>query len=231
VWYSEVMNIPVGGKLSLLPDGKIPETPVLDVVEETPLGGFITIDPSGYRKDSDDTGIAVHLIFAPYHYQVREISARIMNPGECIEEAFRLAEVYKIKHIFVETVAYQQSLQWHLQETVKLLPAGMQDIQIIELKTGRRNKTSRIRVWIKSLLEGSYSLHKDVRAVVLYQALGFKIERTDNKDDILDVCAYGMDVRREYGDLILSNWSDNLEPPLGGEAGTAKVRDNNSFLD
>jgi len=175
--------IPVGGKLSLLPEGKLPDTPITSLDES--MGGFITVDPSGY--------IAVHLLYAPNHYQVREIDARVMNPGQCIESAFKLAD----------------KLQWHLQEAVKHLPLEMQDIEIHELKTGRRNKTSRIRAWIKALLEGSYSIHKDAKPAIMYQALGFRIERTDNKDDILDVCAYGLDVRRDYHDIVVELWGES----------------------
>jgi len=229
VWFSEVMNIPTGGKLSLLPEGKLPLTPILDM--EDPIGGFITVDPAGYRKDSDDTGIAVHLIYPPMHYQVREISASVMNPGECIKEVFRLAIKYNIWHICVESVAYQQTLIWHIEETAKQPEYEKLDITVLELKTGRRNKTARIRVWMKDVLESSYSIHADARASIMYQALGFKLERTDNRDDILDVCAYGVDVRRDYDTIILDAWMQGQATVESLSGAKAQVRDNNSFLD
>jgi len=222
VWYSEVMNIPVGGKLSLLPEGKLPDTPIID--GEVPIGSFITIDPSGYRKDSDDTVIAGHCIYAPMHYRVEQIKASVMNPGECIQRALDMAAELKCSHIFVESVAYQQSLKWHLEEALRV--GSNLNVKVYEVKPSRRNKTSRIRAWIKTILEGSYSLAPRVRNTVMFQALAFKVERTDNKDDILDACAYGLDVRNDYQDLVVDRYDDSCD-----NHANVHVIDNNSFLD
>jgi len=230
VWFSEVMNIPVGGRLSLLPEGKVPSTPIID--GEVPIGCFITIDPSGYRKDSDDTVISVHCIYAPMHYRVEEVVAKVMTPGVCIDTSLQLAEDWGATHIFVETVAYQQSLKWHLEEAVKTMIGKGKDLIILELKPARRNKTSRIRTWIKSLLDITYSLRKSVRNAVMFQALGFRIERTDNTDDILDACAYGIDVRNEYQDVLLDAYARLSDDLLhSGGLASGGVVDNNSFLD
>jgi len=225
IWFSEVMNIPVGGKLSLLPEGKLPDSVILDI--EEPIGGFITIDPSGYRANSDDSVLVVHRVYAPFHYRVECIVAKIMNPGECIEAALALAHEWKATHIFVETVAYQQTLKWHLEQAV--LEEG-QNVTIMEVKPARRHKTSRIRAWIKNVLEGSYSLKKETRNAVMFQALAFKVDRTDNTDDILDACSYGLDVRANYQDIILDAFlarDSDINMPIY-EVG---VVDNNSFLD
>jgi len=227
IWFSEVMNIPVGGKLSLLPEGKLPDSVILDI--EEPIGCFITIDPSGYRANSDDSVLVVHRVYAPFHYRVECIVAKIMNPGECIEAALALAQEWKATHIFVETVAYQQTLKWHLEQAV--LEEG-QNVTIMEVKPARRHKTSRIRAWIKNVLEGSYSLRKETRNAIMFQALAFKVDRTDNTDDILDACSYGLDVRANYQDIILDAWLVGQDDLNGNmpiyEVG---VVDNNSFLD
>jgi len=231
IWYSEVMNIPVGGKLSLLPDGKVPFSNIID--GEEPIGCFLTIDPSGYRKDSDDTVIVGHKIYAPMVYQVEEIQAGVMNPGECISNALEMASRLGATHIFVETVAYQQTLKWHLEEAVKdMVGDGLAGIEICEVKPARRNKTSRIRTWIKALLEGTYSLKKDCRNAVMFQALAFKIERQDNTDDILDACSYGIDVRNDWQDAVIDAMALVGEGSrAGGIRINAHVIDNNSFLD
>jgi len=229
IWYSEVMNIPVGGKLSLLPDGKVPSSPIVD--GEEAIGAFVTIDPSGYRKDSDDTVIVGHKIYAPMHYRVEEVVAGVMNPGVCISKALELAVSIGATHIFVETVAYQQTLKWHLEEAVKQMVGKAAGIEVCEVKPARRNKTSRIRTWIKSLLDGTYSLRKEVRNAVMFQALAFKIERQDNTDDILDACAYGIDVRNDYQDVIVDAWALGVDGTGRWALDSAHVMDNNSFLD
>jgi len=222
VWYSEVMNIPVGGKLSLLPEGKLPDTPIME--GEEAIGSFITIDPSGYRADSDDTVIALHHIYAPMHYRVEKIIAKVMNPGVCISNALSMAEEGKVSHVFVETVAYQQSLKWHIEEALRV--GNTVGVTVVEVKPHRRNKTSRIRAWIKAVLEGHYSIAPKVRNMVMFQALAFKVERKDNTDDILDACAYGLDVRNEYQDLVVDRFDDSRD-----NHAHVHVMDNNSFLD
>jgi len=224
IWFSEVMNIPVGGKLSLLPDGKLPATAILDT--EEPIGCFLTIDPSGYRKDSDDSVLVVHRVYAPVHYRVEAIVAAVMNPGECITGALELAHKWGATHIFVETVAYQQTLKWHLEQAVAL---EGDNITIMEVKPARRNKTSRIRTWIKNVLEDSYSLRNEVRNAVMFQALAFKVERTDNTDDILDACSYGIDVRADYQDVVLDAWLQEQDGAVGSTE--LQVMEDNSFLD
>jgi len=229
IWFSEVMNIPVGGKLSLLPDGKLPESTIVSELDD-PIGAFILIDPSGYRKDSDDTAIACHKIYAPNHYKVERIVAKIMNPGECIETAINMALEEGAPHIFVETVAYQQTLKWHIEEALRNMQ-GDSIIEVHELTPKRRNKTARIRTWVKELLAGTYSIGDAVRNLIMFQALAFKLDRTDNKDDILDVNAYGLDVRSDYAELILSSYGLDNMVQLPWDPSAACVQDNNSCLD
>ena len=224
IWFAEVMNIPIGGANDLVPGGKIPITPISDL--DDPEAGFVTVDPAGYRTKSDDNVIMVHQIYFPCHYQVRKITHGVMNPQEVIDQVIADCIEFGIKFVGVETVAYQQTLKFWMEKAI-LEHEGELDITIIDLKPQQRFKTTRIVNWIKALLTKDYSLHADVRAQVLFQALAFKKHRTDNKDDILDDGAYGLDIREEYHDQIM--FYGGITNHLANKK--ARVMANNSCLD
>lgn len=225
IWFAEVMNIPIGGNQDLIPGGKIPLTPIGEMDEAE--GGFITIDPSGYRTKSDDTVVQVHQIFYPMHYQLRDMKHGVMNPEETIKATIDFCIQYNIGIVGVETVAYQQSLKFWMEKIMKEMEL---DIVVVELQPQGRHKTTRIKAFIKELLKGDYSLHKEVRSAFLFQALAFKPERTDNKDDILDDAAYGLDMRAKYHDQILWLAQQGINI-FKRPTRTARVMAGNSFLD
>jgi len=198
IWFAEVMNIPIGGALDLIPGGKLPPSPVQ--AYEEPDASFITIDPAGYRTNSDDTVVMVHNIYLPMHYELRKLTAKVMNPEETIDQTLSDAVEFGCRYIGVEGVAYQQTLQFWMEK--KIIELGL-EMSIIELKPQGRHKNTRIRAFIKDVLIGNYSLHPDVRAQFMFQALAFKPDRTDNRDDILDDAAYGLDMRAEYHEQML----------------------------
>lgn len=223
IWFAEVMNIPVGSRTSLLPNGKLPECPIPE--DTKPLVEFITVDPAGYRKHSDDNVIVRHAVWGPEEYSVREIVNGIMNPGEVVETAIEMAVKNDIFLIGVETVAYQQALKWHIEQTLENM--GLDDaIQVVELRPRNRSKLLRIQTFIQEVLAGRYHIEKPAYSKVLFQALGFRLDRNDNKDDILDCCAYGIDIRNEYGNMLMA-----FVPNSRREKITATVIPNNSFLD
>lgn len=224
VWFSEVLNIPSGGALSLLPDGKLPECPEEDMeAVDTSIGAFVIIDPAGYRKDSDDTAIVGYKVYASNTYVATSLIHKRMTPGECIEACLKMVSELKATHIFVESVAYQQTLIWHIEEALRNTPS----VKVHELKPRRRAKLVRIRTWLKEVQEGTFGIGKATRAAVLFQALGFRLDRTDNRDDILDAMAYGVDVRNEYHTAIIGKYNGTQ----GETVLSSGVVDGNSCLD
>jgi len=224
VWFAEVMNLPLGGAYSLLPEGTIPPSPILDT--ELPIAQFLTIDPAGYRQNSDDNVIVRHAIYPPNHYKVETIIAGVFTPGQVVEKALTLCAEFDIRIIGIETVGYQQSLQWYFEQQINHYN---RQIQVIELKPSRRAKTGRIRTFAQALLEGTYSLSKEAKEQYLFQALAFRMDKTDNKDDILDACAYGIDIRNEYHQYLVSLYELSLESETNNNV--VHVLPNNSFLD
>lgn len=205
IWFAEVMNDPKCKAKALLPN-PLPDPDVDEIIEAD--GAFITIDPAGFRKDSDDNVIAVHLKFNNKGY-ITEASKGIMDPMELIREALRLALKWGCTLIGVESVAYQQTLKFWIEYFLTEL--HITHITVVELSPHGRSKEARIRQFVSELyLQNYYLLGKEIRRDFVWQATMYKIGKKDNKDDLLDAVAYGIDIRNEYWHLLI--------PPLRGLA-------------
>lgn len=197
VWFAEVMNDPISRSVSLIQD-KVPEAPYL-FNKEVPDGVFITIDPAGFRKLSDDNVIAVHYVFDGKG-TVREIDAGIKDPEQLITAALRLALHHGASLIGIEDAGYQQTLMFWMNKYLK--EWGITGIHVVPLKHKNRSKEQRIRLFVAEVMAANYYLHPDVLAAWLWQAMKYKIGKEDNKDDILDAIAYALDVRAEHWHLV-----------------------------
>jgi hypothetical protein len=203
IWFAEVMNDPKCKAKTLLPH-PIPDSDIDEILE--PDGSFLTIDPAGFRKISDDNVIAAHLKFGDKGYVV-ETSKGIMDPMELIKEALRLALKWDCTLIGVESVAYQQTLKFWIE--FFLTELHITHITVVELSPHGRSKESRIRQFVSELYMNSYYLlGPEVRRDFIWQATMYKIGKKDNKDDLLDAISYGLDVRNEFWHL--------LTPPMRG---------------
>lgn len=198
-WFAEVMNDPRNASTSLLPI----DLPLSSTEYGIADGVFITIDPAGFKKTSDDNVIVTHEIHDGIGV-IAKTDADKYNPKEVIEIAFKRAFEYGATVIGIETVAYQSTLKFWVEYFMKAL--DIKGIEIVELKPHGRTKESRIRIFIQELYLGTYK-HKNLeeRALFTWQAMQYKLGKADNKDDILDAQAYGLDVRTEYWHLIGNN--------------------------
>lgn len=216
VWFAEVMNDPVSRATSLLhtmlPDSTFEEGSLPD-------GVFITIDPAGFRDISDDNVIVVHFVHDGKGH-VALIDAGIKDPEQLIIRALQLAFQYGASLIGVEDVAYQQTLLfWFNKYLDEYKVSG---IEVVPLKPKGRSKETRIRLFVAELYAGNYTLLEGSKALFVWQAMKYKIGAKKNKDDALDACAYGLDVRNEYWHLV-----KNLKTS-GQLAIQASVEENNT---
>lgn len=199
IWFAEVMNDPKNIALSLLPY-PVPDSDLLDDELLNHEGSFITIDPAGFRSTSDDNVIAVHVKLGFSGYVVDTVKG-ILDPGELILAALKLAIKWDCCLICVEDTGYQQTLGYWL--TKYLREAGISHITVVPLKPHGRTKESRIRLFIAELYKKTYFIHSpETRRDFVWQASVYKLGKPKNKDDLLDAIAYGIDVRNEYWHLI-----------------------------
>jgi hypothetical protein len=200
IWLAEMMNDPISARVALLPDGLIPECE-FDEEHMVPDFGFLTIDPAGFKLASDDNVVIAHYILDSKPVVV-EVSADKFNPEQLILEAFRMCMLHNIHVIGVESVAYQSTLLFWFNKYIPVY--NMHHIQVVELSPRGRQKEQRIRTWISTVLSGSYQVFGNARQKIVWQAAQYKIGKKDNRDDILDGCAYGQDMINEYWDIITS---------------------------
>jgi hypothetical protein len=196
VWFAEVMNDPISRATSLL-HTMLPSSTMEQ--HDLPDGVFITIDPAGFRDISDDNVIVVHYVHDGKGH-VAEIDSGIKDPEQLIIAALKLAVKHGASLIGIEDVAYQQTLLFWISKYIKEFKVT--GIEVVPLKPAGRSKETRIRLFVAELYAGNYALFESVKAMFVWQAMKYKIGKKDNKDDVLDACAYGLDVRNEYWHLV-----------------------------
>lgn len=205
VWFAEVMNDPISRTTSLL-DGPIPDCPIL-FETEIPDGVYITIDPAGFRKHSDDNVIVVHYVYDGKGY-IRVIEAGNKDPETLITDALKLALEHGASLIGIEDVAYQQTLLFWANKYIDMW--GLDGIHVVPLKHKNKSKESRIRLFVAEVKTANYYIHPEAKAAWLWQALKYKIGKEDNEDDILDAGAYGLQVRSDYWHLVTNLKSSGM---------------------
>lgn len=218
IWFAEVMNDPKSQAKTLLPK-PIPLCPIISI--EEPDGVFITIDPAGFRKNSDENVVVVHYKFNDKGYVVH-VSRGILDPKEIVIETLRLCLIHGASLIAVEDVGYQQTLGFWLTHFMKEF--NISGVLVVPVNPHGRSKEARIRQFISELWsETYYLLAPDVRSAFLWQAHKYRIGDKENKDDLLDAISYGLDVRNEYWHLIT-----NLNRIMADTVVDAKVVSNNT---
>lgn len=198
-WFAEVMNDPTSSSQGIFPF-PLPLSPLEQYELAASDGAFITIDPAGFRKNSDKNAIVVHLKFQDKGAVV-EKDDTLQDPEKIILKALELAVKWRCSLIGIEGTGYQQTLQfWMLKYITQL---GITGLSVVSLDPHGRTKESRIRLFIAELYKENYYIHDlETRRDFTWQASAYKLGVSTNKDDLLDACAYALDVRNEYWHMI-----------------------------
>lgn len=198
-WYAEIMNDPRAASTKLL-TAPLPIPPA-DVFECAPSGAFITIDPAGFRKASDDNVIVAHELRGE-DLCVAKMEGGNLNPEEVVLTAIEMALDFRASVIGVEATGYQQTLCFWLDKYLSNMNLH-ESIIVVELSPHGRAKESRIREQIAEFTNERYwILREEDRNIYSWYAHLYKVGKRDNRDDWLDAPAYGLDVRREYMHLV-----------------------------
>lgn len=216
IWFAEMMNDPVESIDGLI-QGPFPEKN-MDLIP-APDASFITVDPAGFRTQSDDNVLTAHYIIDGKGY-IAEMEGGIWTPKQTVDKGLALAIKHEASFIGVEAVAYQASLAFWFQYFI-----NEEKIQGIEVKPIKRptnkTKTQLIRNFIKEIYGKNYYFIRQIdRAKFVWQATAYRISRTKNKDDWLDSPAMGLAVRNEFANLLTVR--------RAGQQMTARVRGNNT---
>lgn len=202
LWFAEVQNDPLDAKYRLLSE-PLP-TKWDEIVKERMHDiAFITLDPAGFRKKSDDNVAALHKIYDGVPI-CTEMRGGQWSPKQTIIEVLTLAMDNGVSVIGIEAVGYQQSLCFWMEYFIEQL--GLKHIKVVELQSTNRTKVSRIRDYIAEQIAGDAGMAGQARQLFTYYANQFRLERTDNRDDYLDAPAYAKQVMTKYAkELQLSS--------------------------
>lgn len=202
IWFAEMMNDPVQATISLLSTSLKDMPPEYDV---EPEGAFITVDPAGFRRLSDENVIAAHhqiTVGGKTVGIVAEMYGEKMDPEKTIEKTIEMALRHNAPLIGIEDTGYQQTLQFWMEKKLKELHL-VGTIIVVPLKNHKRKKAMRMKAFLDECVTENYFFKRpEDRQKVVYQALAYKPSKQNNKDDWIDCPAFALDIRNEYSDLI-----------------------------
>jgi hypothetical protein len=121
----------------------------------------------------------------------------ILDPEQIITQALSLAIKWRCSLICIEDTGYQMTLAFWMNKYI--VQYSLSDLVVLPVSPHGRHKESRIRLFIKDLYAENYYIYDPVtRRDFTWQASMYKVGKPNNRDDFLDACAYGQDVRNEY---------------------------------
>jgi hypothetical protein len=202
IFFSEVMNDDEAGNRAGIDITKInywnpnPDYPV------EAEAGFVIIDPSTGKKKNDQVAIGVCLIFdgKPVLW---EVQLGAFNPKQQVEKCIELAVKYGLMAILVESVAYQATLCFWMDEAKRRY--GLHALRVLEIYPGTSQKNSRIINALKMLVAEAAMLmiHPQIKSQVVHQVVHWNPVKTRNVDDLLDLLAYCYPAIQQFGMQLL----------------------------
>lgn len=201
-WMCEMMNMPGHGENGF---SQSQLNYVSPVAQEDLVGAFLTIDPA-FGEDSvqhDSSACAAHGIPKGDIPRVLEVESGCMREHELFALALTFARKYNAWIWGIEQSAQQSALITLFRTFAKA--QGEDLIEIVPLSHGNRAKSKRISAWVSAQEAGLYGIpHDDL--VITSQLLAYDKSIKEQADDIVDCCAYGLDMVEENFSLIIEQF-------------------------
>lgn len=167
---------------------------------------FLTIDPAiSSKADSDENAIVVHVHLGdhqngkPVWIIAEVISSKHMPPEAMWRFITLLSDKWGIKLVAIEHQGAQQLYGTLFEQYQR--SQGYRHLMFRPVRTYNKAKISRIQAWADYLRLKEYKISRSAYRVV-GQLMEIDIENKNNKDDIVDACAYGLQVITEYRGLL-----------------------------
>ena len=199
VFFSEVLNDENAASNNLIDFNKVPEYTFPN--DQIPESCFVLIDPSGWKKKSDEVAIGY---FEGHESKpvLRKLKSERMSPSVTITEAIKFCLENNCRSVFIESVAYQATLAYWFEFICQ--QQGIIGITAYEIYPGTWSKNARILAMFKEYQAGNVIVHSDIRAEVHAQMVTFNPMKDNNSDDILDLLTYAPRVLAEFGEYIVN---------------------------
>ena len=211
-WFAEMMNMPVPEGMGLIRSDEIKYGPPAVVADLD--YGFITIDPAiSKRTKANNSAVVVHGLVQT-KWQIVDLALAKLGPLELFREALRLARLWRIRTIGIESVAYQAALQPIFQFLLAM--ENEFGIEVVQLHAGGSRKVERIITWASWVKADNYRLTAGDHRITT-QLLCYDPTKEDNDDDAIDACAYGPQMIAEHLNLIMYNPTIPITAEYEGE--------------
>lgn len=219
-WMCEMMNMPGHGENGFSLD----QINYQAVYQPDQIrAAWITIDPAfGMNAENDETCIAVHAI--PIH----GIPMTVAETHGKFDEFTMLSNALKLAHYWnawvwgIEAVAAQRVLI-SLFNVLLAQRQMLGRVEMLPLMAGRGDpKASRIRAFVSLMANGEWAI-PDSDVDITTQITEYDFRKKEQKDDIVDSCAYGPMMMELYLAIIMAQAAGLLgdgvdsEPVVGSE--------------
>lgn len=193
VWFTEMMNLPIGAGRGLIRATDINYIPCPAPADIQ--YGFITIDLAISRESwAHKTVVAVHG-WTGEEWCICEVDGGVgIDPIRLFDIVMELAFKWRVTLIGIENVAYQASLQYVFPYLAMV--KNIEGITFVELRAIMK-KTQRLVGWCAMLRDKQYAIPEG-DFVITEQLLAYDPKLKENDDDYIDACAHGPQMIDNY---------------------------------
>lgn len=193
VWFTEMMNLPIGAGRGLIRATEINYKPGIEPADIE--YGFITIDLAISRETWAHKTVTVVHGWTGEEWMVCEVDGGIgIDPIQLFDIVVQLAFKWKVRTIGIENVAYQASLQYVFPYLAMV--KNIEGFTFVELRATMR-KTQRLVGWCAMLRDKQYAIPEG-DFIITEQLLAYDPKLKENDDDYIDACAHGLQMIDNY---------------------------------
>lgn len=193
VWFTEMMNLPIGAGRGLIRAVDINYKPVPEPADIE--YGFITVDLAISREAwAHKTVVVVHG-WTGEEWMVCEVDGGIgIDPITLFDLIVEMAFRWRVTCIGIENIAYQASLQYVFPYLAMV--NNIEGLEFVEL-TAFAKKTQRLVGWCALLKSKEYAIPEG-DFIITEQLLAYDPKLKENDDDYIDACAHGPQMINSY---------------------------------
>lgn len=212
-WMCEMMNMPGHGKNGFTQEQLFYQpVPTPDSIK----AAWMVLDPAfGKEAHNDDSSITLHVLPEDGVPMVATQITGKMSEHELFDNMLALARYWNCWVWGVEAIAGQRVLI----PFFNILLATQQlnhHVEIIPLMAGRGDpKLGRISAWVSLMAKKEYAIPEgDIE--ITQQVLGYNVAIKNQKDDLIDSCAYGPQMLDQFLPLLIQqfNGSNDSNRPM-----------------
>lgn len=195
-WFGELMNAPINATNALIKYDEISVSPKRMPDDGNEYKTFITIDPAGDGKNSDDFAIVLHTIDDWGVPQITEyVAEQSMTPHRAAEVILEFCMRWNCWVVGCEAVRLQKVFLSFFE--LYFAHNNVNGVQFVPVHIGKKHKTDRLRTFCSALATNEYTVASDDWTFV-QQLVTFDTTIDNNRDDLIDAGSQGIYMLENY---------------------------------